>query len=55
MFDYKISGFMHSGVFTNNTATVVSLAPLRCATNFVEYLRVFEVIFKKAVTCVSGA
>jgi hypothetical protein len=26
----------------------------RCATNFVDYLREFEAIFEKALTCVSG-
>jgi hypothetical protein len=62
-----LKSWLHSGV--NDSAdtavpvTAVSMTPLymlqrchwhRCATNFVDYLRVFEATFEKVLTCVSG-
>jgi hypothetical protein len=61
---YTKKSWLHSGV--NDTAvyvTAVSMTRLcisqrchwhGCATNFVDYLREFEAIFEKALTCVSG-
>jgi hypothetical protein len=43
----------HSGV--NDTAVHITAVSIRCATNFVDLLRKYEAIFKKALTRVSGA
>jgi hypothetical protein len=41
---------MHSGIIdTAVTYPAVSLAPLWCASNFVDYLREMEPIFEKAL------